>query len=72
MGTMTTRQPVSQAQYARLRGFSRAYVNRLVREGVILQVDGKQVDVAQADAALAARREPAQPLRQKNAEARAL
>lgn len=66
---MSTGQRVSQAQYARLRGFSRAYVNRLVRDGVILQVHGKQVDVAQADAALAARREPARPLRRKNAEA---
>jgi phage terminase Nu1 subunit (DNA packaging protein) len=65
---MPSRQRVSQAQYARLRGFSRAYVSRLVRDGVILQVGGKQVDLAQADAALAARREPARPLRRKNAE----
>jgi hypothetical protein len=53
---------ISQAEYARRRGFSRQYVGRLVAQGVV-QLVGGRIDVAQADAALAAQREPARPLR---------
>ena len=49
---------------ARRRGVSRQYVSRLVKEGVIRLKNGK-VDPAQADAALAARRDPARPMRRK-------
>ena len=48
--------PISQSEYARQRGVSRQYVSRLVKEGVIRLKNGK-VDPAQADAALAARRD---------------
>ncbi len=58
--------PISQSEYARRRGVSRQYVSRLVKEGVIRLKNGK-VDPAQADAALAARRDPARPLRRKTA-----
>ena len=53
---------VSQSKYARQRGFSRQYVNKLVRSGVIRLEDGK-IDSTQADAALEATREPARPQR---------
>lgn len=56
---------ISQSDYARQRGFSRQYVNKLVRSGIIRLVDGK-IDLAQADAALDAVREPARPLRRKS------
>ncbi len=56
--------PISQSEYARRRGVSRQYVSRLVKEGVIRLKNGK-VDPAQADAALAARRDPARPARRK-------
>lgn len=42
---------VSQSAYARLRGTSRQYVNRLVRSGKLTLVDGK-VDPEKADAEL--------------------
>ncbi len=58
--------PISQSEYARRRGVSRQYVSRLVKEGVIRLRNGK-VDPAQADAALAARRDPARPMRRKTA-----
>ena len=53
---------VSQAEYARQRGVSRQYVGQMVAKGVITLQDRK-VDPAQADAALAAVREPARPAR---------
>ena len=53
---------MTQAAWARQHGFSRQYVTQLVRKGVIRLVDGK-IDPAQADAALAAVREPARPQR---------
>lgn len=53
---------ITQAEWARRRGFSRQYVGRLVKRGVVRLTDGK-VDPAQADAALAAQREPARPQR---------
>ena len=55
---------ISQSEYARQRGVSRQYVNRLVRQGVIALENGK-IDPARADAALAARRDPARPERRK-------
>ncbi len=56
---------LSQSEYARQRGFSRQYVNKLVRTGVIRLENGK-VDPKQADAALGAVREPARPQRRKS------
>jgi hypothetical protein len=53
---------VSQSEYARKSGFSRQYVNKLVKKGVVRLIDGK-IDTAQADAALEATREPARPQR---------
>ena len=55
---------ITQAEWARRRGFSRQYVGRLVKRGVVRLTDGK-VDPAQADAALAAVREPARPPRRR-------
>ena len=54
---------ITQAEWARRRGFSRQYVGRLVKRGVVRLDDGK-LDPEEADAALAALREPArQPRR---------
>jgi hypothetical protein len=53
---------ITQSEWARRHGFSRQYVSRLVRQGVLRLVDGR-IDPAAADAALAARREPARPPR---------
>jgi len=53
---------VSQAEYARRRGVSRQYIGQMVAKGVIALKDRK-VDTDQADAALAAVREPARPER---------
>ena len=53
---------LTQSEWARKRGFSRQYVSKLVKKGVVRLVDGK-VDPAQADAALEAVREPARPER---------
>jgi len=61
---------ISQAEWARRRGFSRQYVHRLVKRGVVRLEDGK-VDPVQADAALAALREPARPERRKRGGERA-
>ena len=55
---------ISQAEWARRRGFSRQYVHRLVKRGVVRLTDGG-IDPAQADAALAALREPARPPRRR-------
>ena len=57
---------VSQAEYARLRGVSRQYVGQMVARGVI-GLTGRKVDTDQADAALAAIREPARPERRDDA-----
>ncbi len=59
---------VTQAEYARMRGVSRQYVGQLAKKGVIGLSDGK-VDVAKADAVLAALREPARPERKNTASA---
>ena len=53
---------VSQAEYARQRGVSRQYVGQMVAKGII-GLSNRKVDTAQADAALAALREPARPER---------
>ena len=45
-------ESVSQAEYGRRRGWSRAYVNKLVKTGKLTLVD-KRVDVELADAELA-------------------
>jgi hypothetical protein len=49
---------ITQAEWARNRGFSRQYVSRLVKRRLVRLIDGK-VDPVAADAALAAQREPA-------------
>jgi len=61
---------VSQAEYARLRGVSRQYVGQMVAKGVI-SLTGRKVDTDQADAALAALREPVRPERRGEAPAAA-
>jgi hypothetical protein len=53
---------ITQAEWARRHGFSRQYVSRLVKQGIVRLRDGR-IDPAQADAALAAMRDPARPLR---------
>lgn len=53
---------ISQAEWARRHGFSRQYVHKLVRKGIIALVDGK-IDPPQADAAIEAIRQPALPPR---------
>ena len=48
---------VSQAEYARTRGFSRQYVGQMAAKGII-RLKGRKVDADQADAALAAIHDP--------------
>ena len=55
---------VSQAEYARQRGVSRQYIGQMVAKGVI-RLTNKKVDSDQANAALAAVREPARRERSK-------
>ena len=57
---------ISQSEWARRQGFTRQYVNKLVARGIVQLVDGK-VDDAQAEAALAAIREPAREPQRKTA-----
>jgi hypothetical protein len=59
---------VSQAEYARQRGVSRQYVGQMVAKGII-GLSNRKVDTAQADAALAALREPVRPERRQKPEA---
>lgn len=49
---------VTQAEYARIKGWSKQYVNRLVQQGKITLVNGK-VDIDAADQALAQHADPA-------------
>ena len=56
---------ISQAEWARRHGFTRQYASRLVKRGVVRLVDGR-IDPAEADAALAAVREPARPRRRRD------
>jgi hypothetical protein len=59
---------ISQAEYARQRGVSRQYVGQMVAKGVI-KLTGRKVDMDQANAALAAIREPVRPERRAEASA---
>lgn len=58
---------ITQAEWARRHGFSRQYVSRLVKQGIVRVSDGR-IDPAQADAALAAMRDPARPTRRTGAQ----
>ncbi|MBF0590239.1 MAG: hypothetical protein HQL53_14050 [Magnetococcales bacterium] len=49
---------ISQSEWARKKGFSRQYVSKLVKKGVVRLINGK-IDPAEADTALEAVREPA-------------
>lgn len=53
---------MSQAAWAKKHGFSRQYANELIRKGVIRLING-QIDSFEADAAVAAIREPARASR---------
>lgn len=53
---------MTQKAYAEYKGFSRQYVNELVRDKVLRLKRGK-IDRDEADMILEARREPARPLR---------
>ncbi len=59
---------ISQAEYARQRGVSRQYVGQMVAKGVI-KLTGRKVDMDQANAALAAIREPVRSERRAEAPA---
>ena len=63
---MSSSTLITQAAWARRHGFSRQYVSQLVRKGVVRLVDGR-IDPAEADATLAAMREPARPQRRARA-----
>ncbi len=56
---------LSQHDYAKRRGVSRQYINKLVQEGVLPLKNGK-IDPVQADAILEARREPARQTHQQH------
>lgn len=53
---------LTQKQYARRRGWSKQYVNQLVKQGRIPLIDG-MIDPVAADAALAQNRDPARERR---------
>jgi hypothetical protein len=55
---------ISQRAYARQKGFSSPYVNKLVKQGKIPTVKG-QIDPAKADAALERNRDPAHDIQRK-------
>lgn len=52
---------MTQTEWAKIKGFTPQYVNKLVKAGKIRLIDGR-VDSAQADKALAAMRNPARAL----------
>ncbi len=56
---------VTQAEWAREKGFSRQYVCSLAKKGIVELKDGL-IDPEQANEAVAAIRDPNQPLRRKN------
>ncbi|ABK45391.1 conserved hypothetical protein [Magnetococcus marinus MC-1] len=60
---------LSQSEWARQQGFSRQYVSKLVKKGVVRLVDGK-VDPVQASQGLESVREPARPVQRKVMESR--
>lgn len=55
---------ISQAAYAKLKGVSPPYINKLVKQGKIPTVKG-QIDPAKADAALERNRDPAHDIQRK-------
>ncbi|BET28317.1 MULTISPECIES: hypothetical protein [Wolbachia] len=55
---------ITQAEWAREKGFSRQYVCSLVKKGIVELEDGL-IDREQANEAVAAIRDPSQPLRRK-------
>ncbi|MFP3031641.1 MAG: hypothetical protein ACEY3M_11075 [Wolbachia sp.] len=56
---------ITQAEWAREKGFSRQYVYSLVKKGIVELEDGL-INREQANEAVAAIRDPSQPLRRKN------
>jgi len=52
-------EKITRAQYARRRGWSRAYVTQLVQAGRVALDEAGLIDPEEADAALAAARDPA-------------
>lgn len=50
---------VSQTEWARSRGFSPQYVQRLIKRGIVTLKAGKKIDKEEADAALDAIAQPA-------------
>jgi phage terminase Nu1 subunit (DNA packaging protein) len=54
---------VTSAEFAKLQGFSRPYVTKLVQQGVIERDANGHIDKDAAAAALTARRDPAKALR---------
>ncbi|MBF0342068.1 MAG: hypothetical protein HQL95_14065 [Magnetococcales bacterium] len=57
---------ISQSEWARQQGFSRQYVSKMVKSGTI-RLAGNKIDTDQAEAALAALREPAREPQRKQA-----
>lgn len=62
---------LTQAEWARQKGFTRQNVQDLIKNGVVVLTSDKKVDTDQADAALAATTNPAMPRRRNKAEAAA-
>lgn len=58
---------ITQTEWARKQGFSKQYVNYLVRQGIVELKDGL-VNSEQANNALETMRNPSQPLRRKSVE----
>jgi phage terminase Nu1 subunit (DNA packaging protein) len=54
---------VNSAEFAESQGFSRPYVTKLVQQGIIVRDANGHIDKDAAEAALAARRDPAKALR---------
>jgi len=63
------RMLITQAAWARRHGFARQYVTQLARKGIVRLVEGK-INPGQADAALAAIRDPARAERRAGREDR--
>jgi hypothetical protein len=53
---------ISQSEWARRQGFSRQYVNKLIKEGKIKPIDG-MIDEGVANSILTRQRDPNQPIR---------
>jgi phage terminase Nu1 subunit (DNA packaging protein) len=67
LNTMTTKtqETMTQAEYARRIGVDPSHVYRLKARGIIKLTDDGLVDPEQADAAIAAHRDPSKPLQRK-------